>query len=154
MSSYRSSHLRLLETNIDDLNPEVIPYVMERLLAAGANDVWTSPIIMKAGRPAITLSVLFLPKDEEQILAIVFSETSTLGVRLRDIERYELEREVCSVETAYGKVRIKLARDKEGALLNAAPEFTDCKEIASAQGLPLKVVYAEALRAYHDKNPS
>lgn len=149
MSTLKLSTLRVLETNLDDLNPEIIPYVVERLLAAGAKDVWHTPIVMKFGRPGCLLSVLFDPSLEEALSRIVFEETSTLGVRLYEVQRRELQRSSQIVKTAYGEVQVKIARDAEGKIKNVAPEYSDCARVAADSGVPLKRVYSEALATYH-----
>jgi uncharacterized protein (TIGR00299 family) protein len=141
--------LLVLETNVDDLNPEIYEYVIERLFADGARDVYLVPIHMKKGRPGVLLSVLCDPERRDALAAILFAETSTLGVRIAPVSRIAVEREVREVECRYGRVRVKIGHAPNGAR-NVAPEYEDCKRLAAASGTPLKVVYQEALRAALD----
>jgi pyridinium-3,5-bisthiocarboxylic acid mononucleotide nickel chelatase len=138
--------LTMLETNIDDLNPEMYDYVMERLFAAGARDVFLSTIQMKKNRPGILLQVLCDPTDRERLSAIIFTETSTIGLRSYSVARVALRRESKSVTTAYGTVRVKIAHTPDGRE-NAAPEYEDCKRLAREKNVPLKVVYEAAVFA-------
>ncbi len=138
------SEVALLETNLDDLNPELVPDAVERCFAAGALDVWTAPVLMKKGRPGIVLSALARPADERAVAAAVLEETSALGVRVSRLRRYELEREERVVELDGGAVRVKLGR-LNGRVVNVAPEHDDCAELARRTGRPVKAVWAEAL---------
>lgn len=132
--------------NIDDMNPELYPYVMEKLFEAGAEDVWLHPIQMKKTRPAVTLSVLVPPAREEDIKEVLFAETKTLGMRISEVDKEYLDREIIQVDTPYGKLRVKLARQR-GRPVNIAPEYEDCRKAAAASGVPLKDVYAAAEEA-------
>jgi len=135
-----SGGLTLLETNIDDMSPELIGFVQERLFALGVRDVWLTPIQMKKGRPGTLLSAL-LPADlEHEGVALVMRETTTLGVRVRPITRYEAERETVTVETTLGSARVKVKR-LEGRAVSASPEYEDCRRIAMETGMPLQDVY-------------
>jgi uncharacterized protein (TIGR00299 family) protein len=134
----------VLEANIDDMSPELYEYVLERLFAAGAHDVWVTPITMKRGRPAATLQVLCGPADEARCREVVFAETTTLGLRRRTVEKWTLPREVLTVEVEGRAVRVKVARDAGGRPTHVAPEYADCAELARASGRPLKEVYADA----------
>jgi hypothetical protein len=138
--------LLLIETNLDDLNPELYEHVMERLFAAGARDVFFAPIHMKKNRPAVLLSVLADPERRDALTQVLFDETSTLGVRLVPVERLRIEREVRGVETPFGRVRVKIGKDP-GGHVNVAPEYDDCKRLALAAGVALKRVYQEATAA-------
>jgi pyridinium-3,5-bisthiocarboxylic acid mononucleotide nickel chelatase len=138
--------LATLETNIDDLNPEIYDYLISRLLKEGALDVGLSALQMKKNRPATQVWVLCRPPDAERLMGILFSETSTLGIRKSLVERYALERRILPVQTAYGEVRVKLARWSSGKL-RAAPEYEDCRRIAAEQGVPLLEVYQAAQMA-------
>ncbi len=142
----REAQLLMLETNIDDLNPEVYEYVMERLFAAGARDVFLTPIHMKKNRPGILLQVLCDPGDREHLSTIIFTETSTLGLRSYAVARVALRRENASVTTSYGSVRVKIAHGPDGRI-TTAPEYEDCKRLAQEKNVPLKVVYEAALVA-------
>jgi pyridinium-3,5-bisthiocarboxylic acid mononucleotide nickel chelatase len=142
----RDEQLLVLETNIDDLNPELYEYVMERLFAAGARDVCLLPLHMKKNRPGIMLWVLGEVSDREKLSAIIFSETSTIGIRSYPVTRVALLREHKSVVTAYGEVRVKLSSAPDGRV-HAAPEYEDCKRLAREKDLPLKTVYEAAVFA-------
>jgi len=138
--------LTMLETNVDDLNPEIYDYAMTRLFDAGALDVFLSPIQMKKNRPATLLRVLCRPGDADALEAILFAETSTLGVRRQPVTRHCLPRTIHTVETPYGPVRVKVAR-WGGGQVKAAPEYDDCLRLAATHGVPLRDVYRAAERA-------
>ena len=140
----------ILESNLDDLNPQVIGYVADRLLSAGALDVFTTAVQMKKSRPGTVLSVLAPPSLEARLRDIVFSETSTLGIRTRREHRHVLARRHVTVRTAWGDVRVKIG-SFNGGDSNAAPEYEDCRRIAAEQRVPLKNVMEEALRLYLDE---
>ena len=140
----------ILEANLDDLNPQVIGYVVDLLLCAGALDVFTTAAQMKKGRPGTLLTALAAPGLEARLRDILFSETSTLGVRTRREERYVLARRHETVRTAWGDIRIKIG-SLNGADSNAAPEYEDCRRIATVHRVPLKTVMEEVLRLYLDK---
>lgn len=136
--------LLLLETNVDDHSAEINGYVMERLLASGALDVFFTPIQMKKNRPATLISVLCRPSDGNALETILFTETSTLGVRRQLVERRCLERTSVTVETPFGPIRVKIARLPDGSS-KCAPEYEDCRQAAQAHNVPLREVYAAAL---------
>jgi uncharacterized protein (TIGR00299 family) protein len=136
----------VLEANIDDMTPELAPWVLERLLEAGAADVWFTPIHMKKGRPGITLSVLCPPGTEASMRAVLWRETSTLGVRGVPVRKWMLERRVIEVEVAGGTARVKLGLD-QGVVVNVAPEYADCARLAGQTGQPLKEVMARVQAA-------
>jgi len=138
--------LILLETNVDDLQPQIYDHVITRLLAAGALDVWLTPIQMKKNRPAILISTLSSPAGEATLTEILFRETTTLGLRRQMIERRRLPREVREVQTRFGPARVKVAFEN-GRPLRAVPEYEDCKRLAEANGVPLREVLAEVERA-------
>ena len=135
----------VLETNVDDLNPELYAYVLERLFAAGAQDAWLTPIVMKNGRPAVTISVLASPSREEAIRQVLFRESGTLGIRSSVVDKQVLEREWVEVATRNGLVRVKIGR-LEGNTVTVAPEFEDCVKVAREAGVPAREVYEEATR--------
>ncbi len=135
--------IAVLEAGIDDLNPQILAYAMDRLLEQGALDVTLQPIQMKKGRPGTLLRVLARPEDREALAATIFAETSTLGLRMYSAERRVQARHWVDVETPHGKVRMKVAG--EGAY---APEYEDCRRIARESGAPLKQIIAEANFAY------
>ena len=133
----------VIEANIDDLSPQVLAYAAERLLEAGALDVTLQPVTMKKGRPGQLLQVIAKPEDRETLAALIFAETSTLGLRMYAAERRVQAREWIAVETPYGEVRVKVSG--EGAY---APEYEDCRRLAAASKAPLKEILAEANRAF------
>jgi uncharacterized protein (TIGR00299 family) protein len=136
----------VLEANIDDMTPELAPWVQDRLLEAGAADVWFTPIHMKKGRPGITLSVLCPTGAEAALRRVLWRETSTLGVRGLPVRKWMLERRIVEVEALGGRARVKLGLD-QGAVVNVAPEFADCAALAAKTGQPLKEVMARAQAA-------
>lgn len=135
----------VLETNVDDLNPELYAYVLERLFAAGAQDAWLTPIVMKKGRPAVTVSVLCASPRAEALRQVLFRETGTLGVRWSPVAKHALEREWIEVETRHGRVRVKVGR-LEGRAVTVAPEYEDCAALARESGVAVRDVYGEAVR--------
>lgn len=137
----------LLEANIDDSTPEIIAYVAEKLLSAGAVDAWITPIVMKKGRPAFLLSALCDDKQREGIETIIFAETSSIGVRWRQVNRTVADRSVVPVATEWGSVGVKVA-ERNGQVVNIAPEYGDCRELARQTGAPLKLIYQAALNAW------
>jgi uncharacterized protein (TIGR00299 family) protein len=139
--------ISVLEANLDDLNPQVFGYVMDRLLEEGALDVFGMPVQMKKNRPGTLLTVLCKPEDAEKLTQLVFSETTTLGVRRREESRQTLARRWENVRTEWGEVRIKIA-SMNGTVTNYAPEYEDCRRIAAEHHVPLKTVMQEASRAY------
>jgi uncharacterized protein (TIGR00299 family) protein len=136
----------LLETNLDDLSPELIPDAIERCFAAGALDVWTAPVGMKKGRPGVILSALTRPENEAAVAQAILEETTALGVRTTRLMRYELEREERSVEVGGRPVRVKLGM-LGGRIVNVAPEHDDCAAVAREIAAPVKSVWAEAMAA-------
>jgi len=135
-----------IECEIDDMNPQLFGPLMDKLLAAGALDVFYVPVQMKKGRPGTLVTILAKPASREALTDIVFRESTTIGVRFQQMDRACLERTIETVQTPYGPVRFKVAR-RDGRELNAAPEFEDCEVLAAEHGVPLKVVQAAALQA-------
>jgi uncharacterized protein (TIGR00299 family) protein len=143
-----SSHtVTVIEAEIDDMNPQIFGLVMDRLLADGALDVFYTPIQMKKGRPGTLVTVIAAPDARERLTGLIFRETTTIGVRYREMARECLDRETVVVDTALGPVRFKIAR-RNGEVLNAAPEFDDCVRLAVQHNLPAKHVQALATQAY------
>jgi uncharacterized protein (TIGR00299 family) protein len=136
----------VIETNIDDYNPELYEYAMERLFEAGARDVYLAPVHMKKNRPGIVLSVLCAESERERLSGIILSETSAIGVRFHTVRRLVLPRETREVATPYGMVRLKIAVSPDGRQ-NVAPEYDDCKRIAREKNVPIKLVYQAAIAA-------
>ncbi len=141
----------VLEANLDDVNPQVVGYVIDRALAAGALDVFTIPVQMKKSRPGLLLTILCRPADSDKLAQLMFSETTTIGVRLRQETRQCLTRRHISVETRWGTVRLKLA-SLNGTITNFAPEYEDCRRLAETQQIPLKTVMQEAVRLYLERH--
>lgn len=139
----------VLEANLDDLNPQVFGYVMDRALEEGALDVFGVPVQMKKSRPGTVLTVLCWPADASKLTHLLFSETSTLGVRRREERRQALARKWVSVETEWGAVRMKIA-SMNGTVTNYAPEYEDCKKIAAERRVPLKTVMQAAMNKIVD----
>lgn len=134
----------LLETNLDDFSPELVPDAVERCFEAGALDVWTVPAHMKKGRPGIVLSAIARPAAEVDIARALLEETTALGVRVSHLDRYELERDERIVEISGGRVRVKIGM-LDGRVVNIAPEHDDCAALALSTGRAVKSVWAEAL---------
>ncbi len=147
--SKRLAPVVVLETNLDDLSPELVPDAVERCFEAGALDVWTVPVQMKKGRPGFVLTVLARPEAQAAIAQALLEETSALGVRVSRLERYELDREERVVEVAGASVRIKVGL-LDGRIVNVAPEHDDCAVVAKASGRSVKSIWAEALARAHD----
>lgn len=144
----------VLEANLDDLNPQVFGYVMDRLLAEGALDAFGIPVQMKKNRPGMLLTVLCASQHAAKLTDLIFAETTTLGVRHREENRRVLHRKFVNVSTQWGDVRIKIA-SRNGTIANYAPEYEDCRRIAVEKHVPLKSVMQEAVQCYlqvHAKN--
>jgi uncharacterized protein (TIGR00299 family) protein len=138
-----STTVVVLEANIDDSSPQVLGYAMERLLETGALDATLTSVLMKKGRPGTLLHVIARPEDRENLARVVFEETSTLGLRIYSAERRVKSRSMMDVETAHGRVRIKISEDG-----SFSPEYDDCRDLARKTGLPLKQILTEANLAY------
>jgi pyridinium-3,5-bisthiocarboxylic acid mononucleotide nickel chelatase len=146
-----SGTIRVLEANLDDMNPQIYGYFLEKALATGALDVFSTPVQMKKNRPGMLVTVLCKPEDESKFHEMFFAETTTLGVRTYTAERRVLAREWDTVLTAFGEVRIKVAR-LNGHIHQASPEFEDCRKLAEAKNVPLQRVMDEAMRAWSTNN--
>jgi uncharacterized protein (TIGR00299 family) protein len=133
----------VLETNIDDMNPQFYEYVMERLFEIGVQEVYLTPILMKKNRPATLLTVICPLEKFNSAIEFLFKETTTLGLRWREEERERTDREIIALNTKYGKIHFKLARWK-GRSVNLSPEYEDCKNLAMKKKVPLKEVFEEA----------
>jgi pyridinium-3,5-bisthiocarboxylic acid mononucleotide nickel chelatase len=141
--------ISVIEANLDDMNPQIYGYFLEKALAAGALDVYTTPVQMKKNRPGTLLTVLCKPQDASALTTLIFAETTTFGVRTTTAQRRILPREHVSVSTSYGDVRVKLSRIN-GRIQHAAPEFDDCRKLAVEKNVPLQQVINEALRRYQE----
>ena len=138
-------HLVKLEANIDDMNPQIYGWLYERLFAAGALDVWTTPAYMKKNRPANVLSVLVDAEHREACIKIIFTETTTIGLRVIEIaRRVEAVRKMAKVETRFGTVQCKVSA-YDGKIVSVTPEYEDCRRLAEKNSVPLKAVWQEAL---------
>ena len=140
---YWGAPVTVIETNLDDMSPQIYGYFVERALAAGALDVFSTPAQMKKNRPGLLVTLLSETENVARLIDLVFRETTTIGVRTYEVRRKTLEREFVQVETPFGEVRMKLSR-MNGTILNAAPEYEDCQRIAASRGVPLKQVIAAA----------
>jgi uncharacterized protein (TIGR00299 family) protein len=139
----------VIEAEIDDMNPQIFGVLMDRLLAQGALDVFYTPIQMKKNRPGTLLSVIAVPDAREALTGTIFRETTTIGVRYREMTRECLDRRTVTVTTSVGEIRIKVAA-RNGQVLNAAPEFEDCVRLADEHNLPAKTIQALAMKAWLD----
>lgn len=148
VANHQKEHLdkdmTILQANIDDMNPEMVPYVIEKLLQAGANDVYFYPILMKKGRSGFILNVLCNVRKVKMLKTIIFKETTTIGVRGLPVEVHRLGRTFDKVKTSWGHITIKIAK-YEDDIVQVAPEFEDCKKLAIEHDVPLKLVYQSAV---------
>lgn len=144
-----SARVAVIEASIDDMTPEALGYFVERAMAEGALDVAVAPVTMKKSRPGAALTLLVEPRDLDRMCRLVFCETTTIGLRHHEVSRRVLDRSHVVVATAAGPIRMKIAR-LDGAVVNAAPEFEDCREAASRTGVPMRQVQAMALAAYRE----
>jgi uncharacterized protein (DUF111 family) len=145
--AYEQDEVVLLEAQLDDAPGQTVAYAVECLLEAGALDAYIVPIIMKKGRPGQLLTVIGQPADADRLAAILFRETTTLGLRERRCSRRKLARERVSVETRFGSIRVKLGRAND-TVVQAWPEYDDCAAAARQHSVPLRAVQDEALRAW------
>jgi uncharacterized protein (TIGR00299 family) protein len=142
--------IAVIEANLDDMNPQIYGYFLEKALAAGALDVYTTPVQMKKNRPGTLLTVLCKPGDRDSLMSLIFAETTTFGARTYTAQRRVLPREWINVTTSLGDVRIKVSR-VNGHIRHATPEYEDCRKLAEAKNVPLQRVIAEALREYEKR---
>jgi len=136
----------VLETNLDDINAEILGNFVERALTAGALDVFHTPIQMKKNRPGVLLTVLCASSDADKFSEMILRETSTFGVRRQLTERRKLRREFTTVKTSFGEVTVKIGK-LDGKIVQAAPEFESCRKVADTAKVSLKEVYEAALKA-------
>ncbi|HTA60061.1 MAG TPA: nickel pincer cofactor biosynthesis protein LarC, partial [Candidatus Baltobacteraceae bacterium] len=142
--------ISVIEANLDDMNPQIYGYFLEKALAAGALDVFATPVQMKKNRPGMLVTVLCQPVDEHKFQEMFFAETTTLGVRSTTAERRVLARQWETVHTVFGEVRIKVGR-LNGHIRQASPEFEDCRKLAEAKNVPLHTIIQAALRAWFER---
>jgi uncharacterized protein (TIGR00299 family) protein len=135
----------VLEADVDDMNPEILPYLNQLLLKEGALDAALIPIQMKKGRPGFTIRVLSSDAQRERLARVILQESTTLGVRMHQVERMTLHREEREVKTKYGPIKVKVAFDQEGKVINLMPEYESCRQAAEKKKVPLKEVYQEAI---------
>ena len=147
MATYDRDTSVVVETNIDDMNPQAYDYVIEKIMKQGAQDVYLTPIIMKKGRPAILLTVLTDQLKEHSILDTIFHETTSIGVRIQEVSRRKLSREIKEVDTIFGRIRIKISK-RGNEILTATPEYEDCRKIADEKQVPIKRVIDEAKKSF------
>ena len=145
--SYETDTVTKLETNLDDLSPEITGAVMSRLFAAGALDVWLTPVQMKKNRPGVMLSVLCEESTVTALTDLIFAETSAFGLRVEKVVRLKLARRFAQVSTEFGEVTVKLGLKGE-RVVQVAPEFESCRAVAEKSGVPLRAVYAAAIAAW------
>lgn|SRR5713226_533474 len=145
---WKQEEMLVMETNIDDMNPEFYDYVLDRLFAAGARDVFLSSIQMKKNRPATLLRVIAEPSHRERLAKILFRETSTIGIRYYPVGRMILKRASKKVKTRFGPVKVKVIEEPDGTK-RATPEYEDLRRLARAKKIPLKVLYEEVLKSFH-----
>ncbi|MBI5642030.1 MAG: nickel pincer cofactor biosynthesis protein LarC [Deltaproteobacteria bacterium] len=138
--------LLIMETNIDDMSPQIAGYLMEKLIERGALDSFITPVQMKKSRPGMLLTVLAEEEKKEELLDLIFTESTSIGVRTYPVDRHCLERKIISVKTGYGTVRVKISM-RNGKTVNSQPEYEDCKKIAEAKKIPLKEVMDSAKAA-------
>lgn len=141
----QTEEMLVIETNIDDMNPQFFDHVMDRLFAAGARDVFLTPIQMKKNRPATLLSVIAEPHDRAKLAEIIFQETTTIGIRCYPVKRLILKRVLKNVKTRFGDVAVKVIEQPDGSK-RTTPEYNELKRIAAAKKLPIKVIYDEVTR--------
>jgi pyridinium-3,5-bisthiocarboxylic acid mononucleotide nickel chelatase len=142
--------IAVIEANLDDMNPQIYGYFLEKALAAGALDVYTTAVQMKKNRPGVLLTVLCKPGDVQALMGLIFAETTTFGARTYRAQRKVLPREWVNVATSFGDVRVKVSR-VNGRILHVAPEFEDCKRVAKEKNVPLQSVIADAIRNYEKR---
>lgn len=135
--------VKIIEANIDDMNPQIYGYFLEKALSLGALDVYLTPVQMKKNRPGHCLTVMCEPTKEVALTRLIFAETTTIGLRVHGAQRRVLDRSMDTIETRFGRVRVKIAR-LNGSVLNVGPEFDDCQRLAQEKGIPLKEILAEA----------
>jgi len=147
-SKFKQETVVVLETQIDDLNPQAIAYALEKLLAVGALDVFTQSVGMKKSRSGILLTVICLPEKAEVCQEIIFRETTTLGIRHRTQSRSILDRQIESVATKYGEVKVKIASWGKGEnrqIINVQPEYEDCANLAKEHNVPWREIYQQVI---------
>ena len=146
----QSEKLFVVETNLDDVSPQIVGHVMGRAFARGALDCWFTAVQMKKNRPGVLVSILCRPRERDTLTQLLFDETTTLGVRSYEVERRALAREMVRVETRFGTIAVKIAR-RDGRVTNITPEYDDCRSAAESSGAPLRDVESAARAAYFER---
>jgi len=146
----RSEHVYRIEANVDDMSPEICEHVADCLTAAGAVDVWWTPVVMKKSRPGFVMSALAPEGALDAVIRAALLETTSIGLRFDRVARRVLDREAAAVDTVYGSIEIKLA-SLDGEVVNAAPEYESCRAAAAKHGVPLKRIYAAAIAAWETR---
>jgi uncharacterized protein (TIGR00299 family) protein len=149
-STSETEQLWMIETNMDDISPQILGHVMERAFDLGALDCYFTPVQMKKNRPGVLLSILCAPEQRSSLSDLLFSETTTLGVRAYEVERRALERQIVVVETQYGPIDVKVAR-LNGHIVKSMPEYEQCRQAARSAKVPLRVVEEAARAALAEK---
>jgi uncharacterized protein (TIGR00299 family) protein len=156
-SGFESDQILIIETNIDDMNPQIYDHLMDRLLGSGALDVYLTPVQMKKNRPGTLLTVMCQSDSENSINRILFEETTTIGLRIQTVRRKKLRRRFSKISTVFGDIKCKVS-EINGQPVSITPEYDDCKSIAVKKGVPLKSVINEARlaisRSFQDENNS
>jgi len=147
---YWDAPVTVIETNLDDMSPQIYGYFVEKALSVGALDVFSTPVQMKKNRPGLLVTLLSEPANVSRLIDLIFRETTTLGIRTHEVRRKTLDRELVPVSTPYGDVRVKISR-MNGTVLNASPEYDDCRRIAAEKNIPLKQVIAAASFEFQKK---
>lgn len=137
----------VVETNIDDMNPQNFEYLFEKLLKEGALDAYTTVVQMKKSRPAFKLTVLSSRSRLEKLCSIIFSETTSIGIRYHEVDRFKLKREMLKIDTRYGNIKAKLSKAPDG-IFTLSPEYDECVKVARARNVPLKRVYEETIKSH------
>ena len=150
-SSLVHEEMLVMETNIDDMNPQLYDHVMDRLFAAGARDVYLAPIQMKKNRPATLLSVICEPQLRDRLAAVLMHETTSIGVRTYPVQRSILKRELKQVKTPYGHITVKIVEQPDGSK-RVTPEYEDLKRIAATRKAPIQKLYAQIMRALENSH--
>ncbi len=140
LTKEKSDRTIMIETNIDDMNPQFYPILLDKLLKAGASDAYLTPILMKKGRPAHTLSVLCEQNIKNDLLEIIYTETTTIGARIYSVEKTHLKRKLLKVKTSFGEIQIKEITLPDDSI-KRMPEFDDCLKVANKKNIPVKTVY-------------
>ena len=153
MERYATDTVTQIETNLDDLSPEIVGTLIDEALRAGALDAFLTPVLMKKGRPGFLFTALCDAAVVEKIAALIFRETSAFGLRLSEMRRLKLARRIEPVPTQHGEVEVKLGMDLQGHVLQVSPEFESCRAAHERTGVPLREIYQAAMQSYWSRVP-